>query len=90
MPSLQDTIGNLLKHKNDKKSLFRRRKNIAYGRHTGHISIESQDGEILGKIGGLYGHNRGQIGGKNREFPNKIEGKINQNKAKAISAELLE
>ena len=40
----------------------------------------AQDGEIEGKIGGLSGKNRGQIGDKKGAFPNKIEGKINQNK----------
>ena len=48
--------------------------------HTGHISIGGQEREKEGKIGGISCQNRGQIGGKTGEFPNKIEGKINQNK----------
>ena len=51
-----------------------------HSEHTGHISIGGQDGDIEGKIGGIFCQNRGQIGGKKGEFPNKIEGKINKNK----------
>ena len=41
---------------------------VIYWSHTGHISIGGQDGEIEGKIRGISGQNRGQIGGRTGEF----------------------